>query len=42
LKRHSNNQHNTKKAHRHDQDALMKEAQKDKMVVSLEKITVFE
>jgi hypothetical protein len=34
--------HNPKKAHRHDLDALMKEAQKDEMFVSVENITVFE
>jgi hypothetical protein len=29
--------HNPKKAHKHDLDDLMKEAQKDQMIVSLEK-----
>jgi hypothetical protein len=40
LKKHSNRMHNPKKAHRPDLDALVKEAQKDKMIkiVSVEKI----
>jgi uncharacterized Fe-S cluster-containing protein len=38
LKRHSIRKHSPKKAHRPDLDALMKEAQKDKMIVSIEKI----
>jgi uncharacterized Zn-finger protein len=42
LKRHSIRKHSPKKAHRPDLDALMKEAQKDQMIVSIEKITVFE
>jgi hypothetical protein len=42
LKIHSIRMHNPKKVHTHDLDALMKEAQKDQMIVSVEKITVFE
>jgi hypothetical protein len=42
LKGHSIRRHNPKKAHRHDLDDLMKEAQKDEMIVSVEKITVYE
>jgi hypothetical protein len=37
LKGHSIRNHNLKNAHRHDLDVLMKEAQKDKMIVSIEK-----
>jgi hypothetical protein len=42
LKRHSIRRHSPKKAHKPDLDPLMKEARKDKMIVSLENITVVE
>jgi hypothetical protein len=42
LKKHSIRRHSPKKAHRHDLDALMKEAEKDEMILLIEKITVFE
>jgi uncharacterized C2H2 Zn-finger protein len=43
LKGHSIRRHNPTKAHRHDLDALIKEAQKDEMIVLIvENITVFE
>jgi hypothetical protein len=38
LKSHSIWRHSQKDAHRHDLDALIKEAQKNKMIVSIEKI----
>jgi uncharacterized Zn-finger protein len=42
LKNHSIWRHSPKKAHRHDLDDLMKEAQKDEMMVSIENIIVCE
>jgi hypothetical protein len=42
LKRHPMKMHSQKTAHRHGLEDLMKEAKKDKMIVSVEKITVFE
>jgi hypothetical protein len=42
LKGHSVRRHSRKKSYRHDLDALMKEAQKDEMIVSIEKIMIYE